>query len=311
MPTTTVADPITIIYEQVSSRRATVAIDRGSQLEWKLRLIGSDILDNVIEKCDEVFPEAVYEPAADLWLVPKSTQYEPLGPGHAADTAAAASWDVTRMYVDPADADNTHQLKIGELRLQRSSTGGSVKVLTSIDTLGQYKRSTDPLDIPDFKNAIGVTRDNEVQGVDKVVPNCRWTISARFPHAVVTGEFLDNLDALTGTINDGYWWDQPPYSVAFLGYDTTLGPWSDPTIDFHFSVIQPRYDFDIGDIHVDEKGGQDYLWGLFEESPQSGAGYMPAVPRAVYVEQIYYTNDFAELGIGLSIPDVPPWPPES
>lgn len=298
----------TVVRELVTSRRATVANDRSSTLDWAVRVVGPDILDDVIYTSGLVFPECVWEPSADLWFVPSRTTYTPLGPGHHPSVDAQAVWDCVRTYVDPARADDTHQLDVGECRLQGSTTGGTARILTSLETVGAYVRPGG-LPAPDFKRAINVTRDNEVKGVDKVVPACKFSIETRLAQGTLTNVTLIGLEALTGTYNNSLWWGRPAGEVLFLGVDVTVGSKAAPTLTYHFLRIPNIDSLMLGDIGPISKLGHHYLWVLFEETPEAAAAYMPAVPKAVYVERIYEPSNFGLLGLPTAAPPIAAWPP--
>lgn len=296
-----------VVHETVQSRRAQVAADRSSSLDWALRIVGSDILDDIIETANLTFPRVVWEPHAGLWLVPSRTVYTPLGPGHDDTVDAHASWDAVCTYVDPARADDTHQLDVGECRIQGSTTGGTAKILVSLETVNSYGLPGETP--PDFHNAVNVTRDNEVKGVDKVVPACKFSIQTRLAQGTCTNTSLISLEEMTGTYNNALWWGRPAGEVLFLGGDVTVGSKAAPTIDLHFLRIPNLTGLMIGEIGPIEKLGQHYLWVLFEESPEAASKYMPAKPKAVYVERIYEPADFGLLPVPVSAPAIPTWPP--
>ena len=293
------------VAERISSRKAQVSRDRSSSLDWTLRYTGSDILDDVIADTASYFPAAVYEPSAGLYLVPNRWSYTPLGPGHSSGTAWA-SWDCVCNYCDPSKADNTHQMAVGETRIQASTTGGTARILVSLETVNKYAQPGETA--PDFKNGINVTRDNEVKGVDKVVPACKFTVTTRLAQGTVTNAFFMTLEALTGTYNDAVWWGRPEGEVLFLGVDATAGSKSAPTLDFHFVRIPNITGLMIGQLGPITKLGHHYLWVLFEEKPEAGRKYMPAVPKAAYVERVYEPASFAALGLGTTAPAIPAWP---
>lgn len=298
----------TVIRELVSSRKATVANDRSSTLDWAIRLTGSDILDDVISMASLVLPQCVYEPSADLWLVPSKTSYTPLGPGRRPDVDAQAVWDIVCTYVDPAAADDQHKLDVGECRLQGSTTGGTARILVSLQTVNSYARPGGP-QAPNFKNAVNVTRDNEVKGVDKVVPACKFSVETRMGYGLCTNVTLLGLEALTGCYNNDTWWGRPAGEVLFLGADVTVGSKGGSTLVYHFVRIPNVAGLMLGDIGPIAKLGHHYLWVLFEETPEAASSYMPAVPKAVYVERIYEPVNFALLGLPVDAPPIAPWPP--
>lgn len=297
----------TVIKELVSSRRAQWGRDRSSYIEWHLRVVGPDILDDVIAATELVWPAAVYEPSIDLWLGPDKTTYAPLGPGHKPTDPAQAVWDCVRTYVDPARADDTHELAVGDCRISGSTQGGTARILVSLETVNSYARPGETA--PDFKQAVNVTRDNEVKGVDKVVPACKFTVETRLPQGASSGNpTLLTLEAMTSRYNNALWWGRAAGEVLFLGGDMTIGSKSPPVYSLNFLRIPNITGLMLGDIGPIAKLGHHYLWVLFEETPEAASNYMPAVPKAVYVERIYEPGNFATLPLPVTDPGIFTWP---
>ena len=46
------------------------------------------------------------------------------------------------------------------------------------------------------------------------------------------------------------------------------------------------------------RAGWDYMWVRYADAEDAVAKAIVKVPIAVYVEQVYYADDFSDLGIG-------------
>ena len=152
-------------------------------------------------------------------------------------------------------------------------------------------------DAPNFKGAIGVS-DNNVSGVDIVVPNLNLTITQTFPREMVTIGYMADLAYLTGKVNGGWFLGFAPGEVLFMGAGG-----SDSTIDidvtFKFAICGSRRDFYVGDIYVPAKYGWEYMWVRYADEVASDGGSIVKVPSAVYIEQVYETANFLALGINV------------
>lgn len=168
---------------------------------------------------------------------------------------------------------------------------------------------TGPLTADQF-GAIGVDGDN-VAGVDIVVPALSWTETYDVPSAYVTAAYIKKTAFITGTVNNATFRTFRPGEVLFAGCsgsqdwdaDRGDGPWS---LSYKF-VASPNCGsgetlkaLKVGDIGGIVKKGHEYLWVKYESSVGVGAADLLKRPKYVYVNEVYPSANFAQLGIGVA-----------
>lgn len=221
------------------------------------------------------------------------------------------AWQLTVSYVSRGADDDQ---KPDPLRRSRSfdTSGGTTHITqqpeieagTSIRSYGVEKKY--PSNAPGQDGAIGVDGDS-VNGVDIVIPALQWTETYDVPTTYVTTQYIKNVSALTGTVNNAAFRGFAAGEVLFLGcsgsqdWDSEKGnsPWS---LSYKFTA-QANADgvtiptLRVGSISGIEKLGHEYMWVRYEDSV-SGTTLLKK-PKHVYVNQVYATTNFALLGIGV------------
>lgn len=169
--------------------------------------------------------------------------------------------------------------------------GGNQKVTQSINTQGVY-----PASAPSFFGAIGVD-DQNVSGVDIVVPTYNFTETHTLSDAQVNTAYKVTLADLTGSINSAAFKGFAAGEVLFMGASGSKRGSDDWEIVYKFSVSRHRSNFTVGDITVANKRGWDYMWIRY--SDEVSDNNLIKKPSGVYVEQVYPYCDFTLLGIGV------------
>ncbi|MCC7409962.1 MAG: hypothetical protein IT442_17985 [Phycisphaeraceae bacterium] len=173
--------------------------------------------------------------------------------------------------------------------------GGTQHVTQSLQTIGKY-----PTGAPDFKGAIGVTRDS-VEGVDITVPVYRFSETHIIDDDDVTAVYKGKLYSLTGKVNSSSFRGLAAGECLFLGASGSKrgGPsGEDWEITFNFAASPNRTGLVVGDITGIAKKGWDYLWVRYEDAEDATAKALVKRPVAAYVEKVYDSGDFSDLGIG-------------
>ena len=175
---------------------------------------------------------------------------------------------------------------------------------------GERKYGPTGLLTADQFGAIGVDGDN-VAGVDIVVPALSWTETYDVPSSYVTAAYIKRAAFLTGTVNDGAFRTFRPGEVLFLGCSGNQdwddqkgdGPWS---LSYKF-VASPNAGngetlkaLKVGNIGGIVKKGHEYLWVKYESSVGTGSSDLLKRPKYVYVNEVYASANFAQLGIGVA-----------
>lgn len=239
------------------------------------------------------------------------------------------AWQVTISY-ETNGADNDNQTD--PLRRSRSfdTSGGQQHITQSPlydeTTTQAYDENFDPIVtrtvtgerkygatgvyVPGQFGAIGVDGDS-VAGVDIVVPALSWTETYDVPSSYVTATYIKRTAFLTGTVNSATFRTFRPGEVLFLGCsgsqdwdaDKGDGPWS---LSYKF-VASPNAGngetlkaLKVGDISGIVKKGHEYLWVKYETNVDSDTDSLLKRPKFVYVNEVYPSANFAQLGIGVA-----------
>lgn len=281
------------VEEQADSRKGKGSMGWTSSQTRHFNVRGSTDPATIVAAvfADAKCPASVVCPVnTPLVLYRSDVQYSPLTPDH-------ASWDVVVEYEDPEQIDDKQQVDTGSYTFSVSTTGGTARILSSLATINRY--APPGKTAPNFKQAIGVTREGDVQGVDIIVPACKFTMSYRQPKHVITTPYVRLVESITGTVNNATFYGRAAGEVLFAGGNGRQGTNSDPTWDYEFIRLPNIAGQTIGEIINVAKKGHEYLWVLFEESADPTAKYTVKKPKAVYVERVYLETNFGVLGIGV------------
>ena len=197
----------------------------------------------------------------------------------------AGMWEGTAVYAPEEEVEQ----EVGESTYRFSTGGGSQHITTSRGTT-KYPAAT----APDYKNAIGVTKDG-VEGVDILVPKFEWSETHTIAAAAVTTAYIAILRKMTGKTNNGAWQGYAQGEVLFLGAEGSKRGDGDWDITFNFAAGENVTGQTIGDITGIAKKAWEYLWIRFKDVEDTTAKAMVKQPQAVYVEKVYDEDDFSTL----------------
>ena len=216
--------------------------------------------------------------APDPWqgLARKSCRVSPHG-------EMAGAWEGIATYVPVEDVEQ----EVGESTVRFSTGGGSQHITASYATK-KYPAAT----APDYKNAIGVTKDS-VEGVDIITPKFEWSETHTIAAASVTTAYISTLRNLTGKTNDATWQGYAAGEVLFLGVEGAKRGDGDWELTFNFAAGVNIASMIVGGITGVNKKAWEYLWVRFEDKEDAGA--LVKQPVAVYVEEVYEEDDFTGL----------------
>ena len=154
---------------------------------------------------------------------------------------------------------------------------------------------------PDYKQAIGVTRDR-VEGTDIYDGKFEFTLTAQtYP---VNLPYLRKIRAMTPTINASAWYGFNAGEVLFLGATGQCTPGNVWRVTYKFAVGQNLYAVPVSvdaatgvpRLVVPYKGAWEYLWCAY--GPDTDGKRLLEIPQAAYVEKVYRYSDFTQLGVG-------------
>lgn len=182
----------------------------------------------------------------------------------------------------------------GESTTSFSTKGGKAKITQSRGTTA-YAKSGETA--PDFKGAIGVTKDS-VEGVEITVPALQFSKTRRFPPGWLTSDRVKALSRLTGSTNQTTFLGFAPGELIFEGCEGTQKDVDEPVdVKFDFIGSQNVTGQTYGDITGVNKLGWQYLWFLYQESEDATAKAVVKRPIACYVETVLPAADFSGIGI--------------
>ena len=175
--------------------------------------------------------------------------------------------------------------------------GGTMHRNQSLKTVSKV-----PNDAPDFNGAIEVDNEGNVNGVDVTMPVLNFTETHTMNGSRVTTSYKKTVAALTGTVNSSGFRGFSAGEVLFLGASGTKrskrpnAPWE---ITFRFAVSPNQSSLQVGKLKVSNKKGWDYLWVRYADKVAENRKNVIKEPVAAYVEQVYPTGDFGNLGLGM------------
>ena len=208
------------------------------------------------------------------------------------------TWKVKAIYKDedsddPGDPDEDEETT----SFAFDTGGGTMHRNQSIKTVSKV-----PNDAPDFNGAIEVDNEGNVNGVDVTMPVLNFTETHTMNGSRVTTSYKKTVAALTGTVNSSGFRGFSAGEVLFLGASGTKrskrpnAPWE---ITFRFAVSPNQSSLQVGKLKVSNKKGWDYLWVRYADKVAENRKNVIKEPVAAYVEQVYPTGDFGNLGLGM------------
>lgn len=145
---------------------------------------------------------------------------------------------------------------------------------------------------PDYKRAIGVTRDR-VQGVDVFAPKFEFSVTNK--HSNVGFPTLKYWYSLVAHTNRKTFKTFQPGEVLYLGSSGRAVPGGYWVATHRFAASPNLTGVQVSpDFKVDKKGWE-YVWATY--GPQRIANSVLQLPTNVYVERVYDEGDFDLLGI--------------
>ena len=222
----------------------------------------------------------------------RSVSYEPEVVDIGANTGI---WYVEALYTRPEAVGVDTTIESTE---EFDTTGIQQKIFQSIQTIGTYH--TTGVVANYTQGAIGFD-GKRVNGVDITVPIYKFSLSYPLAASSITEGYKGLLFSCTGKVNDGAFKGFAAGEVLLLGVQGQrrgTGVW---VVRFDFAASPNLTAIEIGAITVAAKKGWEYLWVLYNDVEVTAGteSFIMQAPKAAFVEQVYYTSDFAALGIGV------------
>ncbi|MHC4715345.1 MAG: hypothetical protein ACYS5V_00080 [Planctomycetota bacterium] len=205
------------------------------------------------------------------------------------------AWHATVEYIDPDSPDAEDPPETGESEYHFEIGGETVHITQSISNISRTKAGGGDAD--DHKGAIGVQDDLTLAGVDIFAPTYHFSETHYLALATVSAAYKATLAGLAYRVNNDTFKGFAAGEVLFMGASGSQRGSDDWQINFSFAARPNEANVDIGGvITVPAIKGWEYLWVRYKK--KAGAESKVLQPRAAYVEQVYKTGDFSNIGIG-------------
>lgn len=186
----------------------------------------------------------------------------------------------------------------GDWSYQFDTTATRARITQSLATVARF---APPDEIAtDHGGAINVTKSGP-QGVDAPAPSFAWQEVWSFDPAFITQAYVDQLEAMSPSMNDDTFRGKPAHEVLFLGARGGIDKGGLFRLTFSFKREKSIENLTVGAITGIEKAGQDYIWFEYEEQEDGDSHRIKQVPIAAHVERVVPEADFSNLGIGTGI----------
>jgi len=185
---------------------------------------------------------------------------------------------------------------LGTYSLSFDTTGGSVHVSHSKETIAKYPSAT----APDHKQLIGVHGD-QVDGADQVIPAMKLTVHFKHPAGIMTLPRIKYIGEITGMVSSVDFLTFAAGEVLFLGATGSEGNEIPAEVQYQFAMSVNAADLSIGAITGIAKKGWEYVWISYKNETSAVGGVTSPVkqPQFAYVERLYETVNLVQaLGFG-------------
>ncbi len=205
-------------------------------------------------------------------------------------------------WVDTDSGDGKWAVKV-RYELKESTPPAEEGELFTFDTAGGTKHITQaistiakqPPTAGDYKGAIGWDGER-AKGVDILVSAYIFNETHYLDDALVTLGYKRTVMQLTRKTNDALFKGFAVGEVLFLGVSGSKQGDDKWALTYRFAASENETGIVYGDLPGIDKKGWEHIWVRYEDVP--AAGELLVAPKAVRVEQVYYSADFSLLGIG-------------
>lgn len=186
------------------------------------------------------------------------------------------------------------RLAVSESSYQFETGGGSTHITHSLQTMQVQPAAG--WSAPNFYNAIGWD-GKQINGCDIVSPVYNFSETHVLAAASVTAAYKLALFRATGKFNNATFKGFAAGEALFLGASGTKRADADEwEINYRFAASENVTGLAVGGITGINKRGWDYLWLSFADD--TSANILIKRPVVAIVEQVYYSHDFSNIGIG-------------
>lgn len=187
---------------------------------------------------------------------------------------------------------NSKPKNAGSYTWNFSTTGGTVGLKVSKETVASYKAAGVSTAIPNYGGAIGYNAEKkEVEGTEIVIPALKLNVTFKHPLGVVTIAKAKSLASYTGTTNEDTFLTFAPGELLFIGADGADGTDTEASVTYQFLASGNATNLTIGDITGIAKKGHHVIWMQFAKDVSESQPV--AKPIYAYVERVYEEVNFA------------------
>lgn len=273
--------PLTLI-EKVDSRRTVT--DDYDVLERVTRLY---ILKGTAD--DAEAKQFVMDETEETYLTLPRGPIE-LNPDWVDTDSGTGQWQVTVTYQYPPRGGGA----LLEPVLSFDTRGGTKHLMQAISSIAKQ-----PPTAPDSDGVIGYDGER-IKGADIPVGEYVFSETHYKVDGFVTEGYRKKLLEMSGTVNDALFRGHAVCEVLFLGASGSKRGDEKWVLTYQFAGSPNKTGLVYGDLPAIDKKGWEHLWIRYEKKavPAEAPTEILPVPKAVYVEQVLYSSNFGDLGIG-------------
>jgi hypothetical protein len=261
------------VWEKVG-RTGADATDK-SQDEYIFEVTEADTQDEVASQLNAALPATVGI------LKRTSYGYKEMKPGR---------WEATVRYVTsdhPERKDNNNQPSqpAAPVRLNTPAKWSRACQLSTVRVNISLGGNAYPATQPHFNGLIEVDSNNVAKGTDRFAMAKEWQLEKCIAYGSFTTAWLDAIDALDLSLNQGTFYWMEARSALFLG--ATLVPEeASMRVILRFLHGKNETSLSIAGISVTSKGAHDYLWAYYQDEIVDDKHYIPRA-KAIFVDKLY------------------------
>lgn len=195
---------------------------------------------------------------------------------------------------------------LGTVEYEFNFVAPSGRIKRSLQTISATPRAGQVA--PNWDGLIGVVDGPDglqVEGIDVSPPPETFSLRYAAPNGIVTSAYQSIVENMVGKVNSFTFASRFPAGSLFLtrvnGRVTTRisqtqsqNSWN---LEFGFAYSANAANIPVGSITVPSKLGWHLLWTFDTPEQDAGARFNVLQPHTAYVERIYDTADFRQLGL--------------
>lgn len=174
------------------------------------------------------------------------------------------------------------------------ATGVNVRIKGALEHIKTYLSDGSDGGNP-HEGLIGVKPppDFDVEGTDVLVPALKLNVNFKHPQGIVTIAYAKNVSRMVGRTNSIGFLGFDAGELMFVGANGQEGTECDTEVNYGFLASENATGLTIAGISGIARGGHHVLW--IEPQPGITSGKAVAKPKAIHVERVAHTANFASV----------------